>query len=134
VKVEEVNGGQQPNGAWQSQNNGHFQPSTVQSWSSLPSHRDAQTGANHDQPTSPLSTSYQTEEDALHANKRSEKRHVSGRNGYVSNDREPEALSDSEDDDEFLRAHSSHLVKYMIDIHKRRKRVLEEYEQKREVS
>lgn len=70
----------------------------------------------------------------MHANKKSEKRLASARNGYVSNDRGPEALSDSEDDDEFLRAHSSHLVKYMIDIHKRRKRVLEEYEQKREVS
>ncbi|KAI8575947.1 hypothetical protein K450DRAFT_259099 [Umbelopsis ramanniana AG] len=132
VKVEEVNGAQQPNGAWQTQNNGHFQPSTVQSWSSLPSHRDAHTGANHDHPTSPLSSSYQVEEDKVHANKRSDKRHVSARNGYMPHDREHEALSDSEDDDEFLRTHSSHLVKYMIDIHKRRKRVLEEYEQKRE--
>ncbi|KAI9280180.1 SNF2 family N-terminal domain-containing protein [Umbelopsis sp. AD052] len=68
----------------------------------------------------------------VHADKRSDKRHVSARNGYVPHDREHEALSDSEDDDEFLRTHSSHLVKYMIDVHKRRKRVLEEYEQKHE--
>jgi hypothetical protein len=134
VKVEEVNGAQQPNGAWQTQKNGHFQPSTVQSWSSLPSHKDAQSSANHNHPTSPLSSSYHVEEDTVHADKRSDKRHISARNGYVSHDGEDEALSDSEDDDEFLRAHSSHLVKYMIDVHKRRKRVIEEYEQKREVS
>ncbi|KAH8553085.1 SNF2 family N-terminal domain-containing protein [Umbelopsis sp. PMI_123] len=72
------------------------------------------------------------EEDRLHADKPSNRRHVSARNGYALHDREPEALSDSEDDEEFLRTHSSHLVKYMIDIHKRRKRVLEEYEHKRE--
>jgi hypothetical protein len=134
VKVEEVNGNQKPNGAWQTQGNGHLQQSTVQSWSSLPSHRDAQTTASHDHSTSPMSTSYQMEEDRLHADKPSNRRHVSARNGYALHDREPEALSDSEDDEEFLRTHSSHLVKYMIDIHKRRKRVLEEYEHKREVS
>jgi hypothetical protein len=72
------------------------------------------------------------EDDAASATSRSEKRHSSGHNGYSSR-REAEVLSDSEDDEEFMRTHSTQLVKYMIDVHKRRKRVLEEYERKREV-
>jgi hypothetical protein len=127
VKVEDVNGtSQRSNGTWQG--NGHHphppQP-MVQSWSSLPPHRAAHENNNHAIP-------YHMDEDTASTNHRPEKRHESARNGHASH-REVEVLSDSEDDEEFIRSHSTHLVKYMIDVHKRRKKVLEDYERKREV-
>jgi len=129
VKVEEVNGSQHLNGIWPAQGNGHHQQPLVQSWSSLPPQNPPHESNDHE--VSPPSALYHMEDDAASATSRSEKRHSSGHNGYSSR-REAEVLSDSEDDEEFMRTHSTQLVKYMIDVHKRRKRVLEEYERKRE--
>lgn len=51
--------------------------------------------------------------------------------------REELLLSDDggeEDDDEVLLAHREEMVQFMIDVHRRRKRVIEEYERKEAVS
>lgn len=39
-----------------------------------------------------------------------------------------------EEDDEVLLAHREEMVQFMIDVHRRRKRVIEEYEKKEAVS
>ncbi|KAG2181239.1 hypothetical protein INT43_008822 [Umbelopsis isabellina] len=119
VKVEDVNGSQPTNGAWQPTNGRHDHP-VVQSWSSLPSEQEVEATA----------ASYRTEDAALTDNIPSTGR-ARASNGYASH-KTAELLSDSEDDEEFMRTHSAHLVKYMIQVHKRRQRVVEDYERKRE--
>jgi hypothetical protein len=121
VKVEDVNGNQPANDVWPSSNGRHDHP-VVQSWSSLP--------AEHS--VDPTAGSYHGE-DVVLADVIAPTGRARASNGYASR-KTAELLSDSDDDEEFMRTHSAHLVKYMIQVHKRRQRVVEEYEKKREVS
>lgn len=58
------------------------------------------------------------------------------RKSLAQRTREELSLSDDgkeEDDDEVLLAHREEMVQFMIDVHRRRKRVIEEYERKESV-